>query len=330
LIDAHAHLPADHPEAQALLVELGVQVLNISLGLDAAGHWRAGALSGVETYQRLAQAGPKHFAWCTAFDPPTSTDLDRPSDFIERTLALLASDFAAGAAACKVWKNIGLEVRDRDGRFVMVDSPLFSPIFDFIAQQDRALILHTGEPRACWMPLDAASPHFDYYSEHPQWHMHGRTDFPSHAELVAARDRVLGRHPRLRVIGAHLGSLEYDVGELQTRFERFANFSVDTAERLLDLALQPLPRVQSFFEMYGGRILYGSDLQFETAFSAMNETERGRALTQMRSVLEQERAYYSESGALAVRGQKLRGLGLSKATQRALFEDNARRCYALG
>src|SRR5689334_4971526 len=111
LIDAHAHLPADHPDAQALLAELGVQVLNISLGLDAGGRWRESPMSGAETYQRLAEASPQRFAWCTAFDPPTPSDLERPGDFTERTLAVLARDFAAGAAACKVWKNIGLEVR---------------------------------------------------------------------------------------------------------------------------------------------------------------------------------------------------------------------------
>jgi len=28
------------------------------------------------------------------------------------------------------------------------------------------------------------------------------------------RDRLLARHPKLRVVGAHLGSLEYDVDEI--------------------------------------------------------------------------------------------------------------------
>ncbi len=330
LIDAHAHFPADHPEAQQLLAELGVQVLNISLGFDAEGKWREGPMSGVQPYQRLAEAEPRRFAWCTAFDPPTLADLERPGDYTERTLATLSGEFGAGAVACKVWKNVGMEVRDRDGRFVGVDHPLFTPIFDMIASEDRALILHTGEPRACWLPLDPESPHYDYYREHPQWHMHGRADFPSHAELIASRDRVIERHPRLRVVGAHLGSLEYDVGELQARFERYPNFSVDTAERLRDLGLQPVERVRAFFEAYADRILYGSDLLFETAFSAMSEAERSAALGHVRQVIEQEQAFYRGAGPQHVRGKLLPGLDLSPATQHKLFEDNARRCYALG
>ena len=330
LIDAHAHLPADHPEAAQLLAELGVQVLNISLGLDAAGAWRSDAMSGEQPYQSLAASGPRQFAWCTAFNPPTLADLEKPSQFTERTLASLARDFAAGAVACKVWKNIGLEVRDREGRFVMVDSALLAPIFDFIAREDRALIMHTGEPRACWLPLDFASPHFDYYREHPEWHMHGRPEFPSHAELIVARDRVLERHPKLRVIGAHLGSLEYDVGELEGRFQRYPNFWVDTAERLLDLCLQPHQRVSAFFEAYPDRVLYGSDLLFETAFSAMSADERRVALARVRLVLEQDQAYYRTAGPLRLRERQVHGLGLSESTACRLFEDNARSCYAFG
>ena len=329
-IDAHAHLPADHPDAERLLAELGVRVLNISLGLDPGGAWRENPMSGVEPYQRLAEARAERFAWCTAFDPPTLADLEKPSAFTERIIASLARDFACGAVACKVWKNIGLEVKDGDGRFVMVDSPLFTPIFEYIAREDRVLILHTGEPRACWLPLDPVSPHFEYYSQHPEWHMHARTEYPSHAELILARDRVLERHPNLRVVGAHLGSLEYDVGELEQRFRRFKNFSVDTAERLRDLSLQSPARVRAFFEAYAGRVLYGSDLLFETAFSAMSDAERNAALGQVREVLEQEQAYYRNAGVVLVRGKHLAGLGLSAQAARCLFEDNARRCYALG
>jgi predicted TIM-barrel fold metal-dependent hydrolase len=331
LIDAHAHLPADHPDADRLLDELDVRVLNISLGLDARGQWREQAMSGEQPYQQLAaRQGPGRFAWCTAFDAPTPADLDQPRAYTERVLAELARDFASGAVACKVWKNIGLEVRDPSGRFVMVDSPLLTPIFELITREDRVLILHTGEPRACWLPLDPLSPHFEYYSQHPQWHMHGRPEVPSHQELIAARDRVLERHPKLRVVGAHLGSLEYDVAELAARLQRFNNFSVDTAERLLDLSLQEPARVRAFFEAHPDRLLYGSDLLFETAFSAMSEAQRQEALAQVRLVLEQERAYYGQSGLVLVRGKHLQGLGLSSHAQRCFFDDNARRCYALG
>ena len=143
LIDAHAHLPADHPEAQQLLAELGIQVLNISLGLDGEGKWREGPMSGVQPYQRLAGEQPQRFAWCTAFDPPTPLDLERPGEYVERTLATLAGEFAAGAIACKVWKNVGMEVRDRDGHLIGVDHALFTPIFELVERGSSVIV--TGQ-----------------------------------------------------------------------------------------------------------------------------------------------------------------------------------------
>lgn len=328
LIDAHAHLPADHPDVQLLLRELGVQVLNISLGFDAGGQWRRQPMSGVQPYQRLAQEHPQHFAWCTAFDPPHISDLAKPGDYVERILAQLALEFADGAIACKVWKNVGLEVRSSEGRCLLIDDPLFSPIFEFIAREERTLILHTGEPRACFLPLDPANPHYDYYREHPQWHMYGRVGYPSHTELIASRDRVLERYPSLRVVGAHLGSLEYDVSEIDERLRRFPNFCVDTAERLPDLALQPTERVRTFFEVHAGRILFGSDLLYETAFSAMLAPQRELALAEVRRIFTEEQAFYRETGSRQVRGREVQGLGLSEAAQQQLFEGSARSCYA--
>lgn len=330
IIDAHAHLPADHPDVQSLLAELGVHVLNISLGLDPQGDWRGQPMSGELPYVELARSKPERFGWCTAFDAPSSEDIARPERYRERILAQLQRDFANGAVACKVWKNIGIEVKDADGRFLMVDSPLLEPVFELIEREERVLIMHTGEPLACWQPLDPSSPHHDYYRDHPQWHLYGRPEFPSHAELMSARDRVLERHPKLRVVGAHLGSLEYDVGELEQRFRRFPNFSVDTAERLQDLARQPVARVRAFFEAFSDRVLYGSDLLFETAFSAMSEDERRRALEQVRTVLQDEPAYYGQTGEVLVRGKRLQGLGLSEPVFERVMRKNAQACYGFG
>jgi predicted TIM-barrel fold metal-dependent hydrolase len=330
MIDAHAHLPADHSSVIQVLDELGVKVLNISLGLDAGGAWRAHPMSGASVYAELARTQPRRFAWCTAFDPPAPSDFDRPRRYVERVMAGLERDFGAGAVACKVWKNIGMELRDGIGNWLMVDDRLFEPVFALIEREQRSLIMHTGEPRACWEPLDERSPHYDYYSAHPTWHMFGREDVLSHAELIAARDRVVARHPRLRVVGAHLGSLEYDVGELAQRFERFPNFSVDSAERLLDLTLQPVERVREFFERYSDRLLWGSDLLFETAFSTMDPATLADSARRVRCTLEQELAYFGGKELVEVRGRRVPGLGLSGAAQERFFDENARRVYQLG
>ena len=60
----------------------------------------------------LADAAPDRFWVATTFDP---TAIDQP-DFAARALAQLRTDFADGAVMLKIWKDLGLMVRDRSGR----------------------------------------------------------------------------------------------------------------------------------------------------------------------------------------------------------------------
>ena len=50
----------------------------------------------------------------------------------KKIITQLESDISAGAISVKIWKNIGMTVRDRNGRFIMVDDPGLDPVFNFI------------------------------------------------------------------------------------------------------------------------------------------------------------------------------------------------------
>ena len=62
--------------------------------------------------------------------------------------------------------------------------------------------------------------------------MFGRTDAPGKEAILTARDRVLARYPRLRVVGCHLGSDEDNLKQLARRLDAYPNFAVDTAARV--------------------------------------------------------------------------------------------------
>jgi predicted TIM-barrel fold metal-dependent hydrolase len=318
-IDAHAHMAADDAEANALLSELGVRVLNISLGLDSHGRWRAPADFGAAHFSQLARLRPERFAWCTSFDLPR---FDDPA-YAERVIAELEQDFAAGAVACKVWKNIGMELRDESGQFVLVDHAILAPVFEHLERRGIPLIIHVGEPRACWLPLDQHSPHYDYYREHPEWHMHGRAEVPSWEALLCARDRLLARHPELKVVGAHLGSIEHDLGELGRRLDRFPNLAVDTGGRLLDLALQDPSTVRAFFARYSQRILFGSDICLPRAHSEMDADEKRRSLSAIAEAYALAFAYFTSAEPLVVGRHSFRGVALPEKEARRLFGTNA-------
>jgi predicted TIM-barrel fold metal-dependent hydrolase len=313
-IDAHVHYNGDHEDCLALLERLDLKLLNVSVAHGPDDPWRDRA----EAFRTLAQAYPDRYAWCTTFDQP-----DGSTDYAERVIAGLEEDLRMGATACKVWKNIGMSARKPSGEFLMVDDPIFDPIYTYLARSGRTLLMHIGEPLACWQPLDERDPHYAYYSMHPEWHMYGRAGYPSHAELIAARDRVLAKFPELRVVGAHLGSLEYDVGEVAKRLERYPNFVVDTSARTKDLACQDREAVRAFFEAYPDRVLFGTDIVIRNSHRAMPQEERASALARMTERYAHEFAYYEGDGELTVAGRTVRGLGLSPKVLQRLCYGNA-------
>ncbi len=319
MIDAHVHFAAGHPDCDALLERLGVKALNVCVPHDSEGGWR----SQSSRYAGLHASTPRLFAWCTTFDLPRFDD----RQYADRAIEGLRRDIGAGAVACKIWKNVGMEVRRPDGSYVMVDDPIFEPILAFLEREKIALLLHIGEPLACWQPLDPASPHYHYYSAHPEWHMHGRSGFPSHGELIDARDRLVERHPRLRVVGAHLGSLEYDVAEVARRLDRYPNFAVDTSARVRDLACQDAGTVRAFMGRYRGRVLFGTDQVYQQDFAQLTAEERRGLLEKIEARYHMERAYYEGSGPVTLFGRTVEGLALPASVLDSLYTAGARSRY---
>ncbi len=305
-----------------MLEELDLRLLNVCIPrLDKT--WR----KDKAIYRGLAQKHPRRYAWIGGFDPPATDDFARPSSWVRRAVRQVRQDLAAGAVGIKVWKSIGMEVRRPDGGYPMIDDPLFEPVLGAIEEAGATLLAHIGEPRACWRPLDEESPHAAYYARHPEWHMAGRTGFPSHEELIAARDRVVERHPRLRVVGAHLGSLEYDVGEVAARLDKYPNFAVDTSSRLLDLALQDRGEVRAFFRRYRQRILFGTDIVRPRRSSRLPAAERRQVIAASRERWQAELAFFATGEMLTLRGREVRGLDLGQELADELCIANPRRWY---
>jgi predicted TIM-barrel fold metal-dependent hydrolase len=259
VIEAHGHIGAVDETAVAALRDMNVKVLNICVAHDPKEDWRA---TQVPAFMGLRERWPDRFAWVTTFDPPLPEDFERPDEYATRLMNDLREDFAAGALACKVWKNIGMEIRKPDGECVMVDDPLFRPVFEFLEQARKPLIAHIGEPLACWQPLSDDNLHSGYYRQHPEWHMYSRSDVPHHSEQVASLERLAAAHRDLTIVAAHMAALEYDTDEAARRLDAHPNLAMDTAARIKDLAAQDPDKVAAFLTKYRSRILFGTDLVF--------------------------------------------------------------------
>lgn len=211
---------------------------------------------------------PGYFAFIASF---RIQDMEYPG-WLEKTIALLDNAFERGAVGVKVWKNIGMEYKDKNGNFVMINDPRLDPVFDFITQKNKTLLGHLGEPRNCWLPVEEMTVANDkeYFSHHPEYHMYLHPEYPSYQKQIEARDHMLEKHPDMRFVGAHLASLEWSVDEIAERLDRFPNLAVDMAERISHLQYQAVDeyeKVRDFFIRYQNRILYATDITVDDSIS---------------------------------------------------------------
>jgi GH18 family chitinase/predicted TIM-barrel fold metal-dependent hydrolase len=183
------------------------------------------------------------------------------NDWVESTIAKLQNSFSKGAKAVKIWKNIGMDLRDEEGKFVMVNNPKLDPVIDYLAKNNIPVIGHNGEPRDCWLPLDEMTFSQDYYGSHPEYHMYLHPDYPSYEDQINARDNMLEKHPDLKFVGAHLGSLEWNLDELAKRLDKYPNMNVDLS-RMSNLKLhtrENRKKTRDFFIKYQDRLIYATD-----------------------------------------------------------------------
>jgi predicted TIM-barrel fold metal-dependent hydrolase len=255
-IDAHMHVhgPADRLIAQAITDHFRILTINVDApDYPPIREQRLAAISLRERY-------PGRVAFAATFSvegfqfPGWSAAVVRDID----------AAAAQGAVGVKLWKNVGMQLRDMDGSYVMPDDVRLEPIIAHLQREHLVLLGHQAEPRNCWLPLEQMTVRSDreYFEAHPQYYMHLHPEMPSQEAILAARDEMLRTHPSLRFDAVHLASLEWDVDKVAEFLERFSNANVDMAARLVHLEYQAAShpeKVRRFLIRYQDRVLYGSD-----------------------------------------------------------------------
>jgi predicted TIM-barrel fold metal-dependent hydrolase len=274
-IDAHVHIhgPANAFMAQAL--HDNFRILTINVDYPDYPPIAAQQQAAVSLLHRF----PGRVAFVATFPVSAFTE----AGWTERALASIQVALREGAVGVKIWKNIGMELKDADGRYVMPDDPRFEPIFSLLEREHVVLLGHQAEPLNCWLPLTQMTVRSDreYFTAHPQYYMYQHPEMPSHETILAARDRLLARHPAMRFDAVHLASLEWDVDEVARFLDRFPDARVDVAARLVHLEYQSardLAKVRRFLVRYQDRILYGSDDDYgprDPEAAAVKEIDEG-------------------------------------------------------
>lgn len=324
-IDAHAHVAAGGVSDEKLFVDL-LKKHNLKwLDICVVGTDWGKLQKKIAFAQSLHDRYPGQIAWATSFNLENWGQ----DGWQNTALETIKQGFAHGAVGVKVWKEIGMVLKDPDGRWVMIDDPRFDPVFDYIESQNKTLVAHIGEPRNCWLPLDSMTnvKDRDYYKAHPQYQGFLHPEVPGYWEQIKARDHVLDKHPRLRFVGCHLGSLEYDVDELAKRLDKYPNLAVDLAERIMHFQIQDREKVRKFILKYQDRILYGTDIELGLVGPDTTEAR----MKGIDNVYRQDYRYFATAEdveAPTVKpGFKVRGLELPLPVLKKIFYENAVKWY---
>ena len=256
-IDAHYHIYTDSNNS----VE---QARKDNFKLFAINTFSGGCDRVTEDHQWLKAAAENYSEEVTYSATFCLDKWDDPS-WVDNTISWIDQCIADGANSVKVWKNIGMEFRDKDSVLIMIDDPRFDPVFKHLAENGIPLVGHLGEPKNCWLPVNEMTTSNDkaYFSENPQYHMFKHPEFPSYQDQMSARDQMLEKNPDLVFIGCHLASLEWSVDTLAEFLDRFPNTAVDMAARMGQLFYQThedREKVRNFFIKYQDRLLYGTDI----------------------------------------------------------------------
>jgi len=311
-IDVHVHVFKTEPAFQKMLERLNLKLLNI-LVMDDTNPNRKQLQPQIDDALALVQSSRGHVALCTTFDPYKFGS----ASFRAEAIKQIDRDFEQGAVAVKIWKNIGMEIKDSNGQYVMADDPKFELIYRDIADHGKTLMTHQAEPDVAWGPEDASDPSWSYYRENPQWYVANRPGFPSKQRILDARDHVLANHPKLRMVGVHLGSMERDLDNIASHLDKYPNFAIDTAARMEYLMLMPPEKVSAFLVKYQDRVLYGTDLDLYSDANVPDE------LTEWQSRYARDWKFLATGETLSVAGKQVRGLNLPQPVLQKIFRSNA-------
>ena len=225
---------------------------NLRTLVSLTGGVGTGLADSVRTFQ---QPHPDRFV---VFTEPSYDRIAEPG-YASWQADELARAKQAGARGVKILKVLGLFLREQvtSGPLVKIDDPRFDPMWEACGALGLPIAIHVSDPTAFFLPIDAHNERYEELQRHPDWSFHGK-DYPSDAELLAARDRVLARHPKTTFIGLHVGHSSENLAAAAAALDRFPNLHVEIAARIGELGRQPRAS-QRFFDKYQDRILFGTD-----------------------------------------------------------------------
>lgn len=309
IIDCHTHIIEKHDAAAgdrllALARKGGLAAINIlALGELTWGEGNAPGLvakarhpqeiylfAGLDYSILAGEAGPSHLL-----------------PFFEQVARLRAM-------GCDGLKMINGKPDFRRNAGLALDSPIYDKCFRQLASLGLPLLWHVNDPEEFWDPQLAPE-----WAKAPGWLYDER--HPSKESIHAETERMLARHPEVKVIFAHFYFLSADLPRAARLLERFPNVHLDLAPgiEMFHNFSANLAAARDFFLRYQDRILFGSDLVEGSPLSRVEVVRRCLETDDVFHVPTDESLFWPDHRTI------LRGLKLPPSVLAKVYAGNFRR-----
>jgi predicted TIM-barrel fold metal-dependent hydrolase len=191
------------------------------------------------------------------------------------------------------------------------DDPRLDPLFEKCAQLGLPVNLHVADP--IWM-YEKMDLHNDGLMNAYKWRLDNQPGIVGHSGMMEILERAVQRHRHTTFIACHLANLSYDLTRLGEILDRNPNLYADISARYAETAT--IPRfVGKFYAKYAGRILYGTDMDFDPHMYHITFRE-----------LESWDEHFYEIDQFGYHWS-MSGFGLADSILRQLYRENALRIF---
>lgn len=245
-VDFHNHLDGMDPgDLLPIMDRCGIEhLINITMRTGDEG------ISMIDKFQGHPSNRFSAIGWMDWSDLPIPGFFDRAVERLERMVD-------CGSIGLKIWKDLGISLRDDHGALLCIDDERLGPLFAKAGEIGVPVMFHIADPDAFFLPIDRFNERYEELAAHPEWSFHD--SLFSKDDLLAQRDNVFARHPETTFIAAHVAEKPENLAYVGDLLDRNPNLIIDIGARVAELGRQPFT-ARDFFVRYADRILFGTDL----------------------------------------------------------------------
>ena len=187
------------------------------------------------------------------------------ADFGTNNVEIIKEAVKQGVIGLKVYKNLGLNLKDNSGSRVKVDDERLNPIWQICGELNIPVLIHSGEPSPFFDPIDKYNERWLHARQKPA-SFRPASEYPSFDVVMQEQYNMFKNNPNTTFINAHLGWYGNDLDKMSAQLDELSNVYTEIGAVIAELGRQPI-RARRFFVEHQDRVLFGKDTYKKSEFN---------------------------------------------------------------